>query len=235
MFEEYLGLFAFGITTFLSPCSLALISVFLTYSVGIGKNALKGVIIGCSFAAAMCLVFFSIGFAITSLVPLTLLNSQLFLGLSGILLILFGINNLGFLKRFKLTTEASKSANERINSVRINTLTYFSKYNYAISSFLFGLVISVALGPCSLSLVLPAVLLTMLTAPTAFHGGLMLLMFGLGHALPVVLLTTLFAGTRKLASQKISKNAEWLPKIFGIVFLVIGITIVGYAIGSVFQ
>jgi cytochrome c-type biogenesis protein len=232
MFEEYIGLFFLGIATFLSPCSIALISVYLTYATGVGKSTLKGLIIGCSFTVAMCLVFFFLGYAVTSLIPLELLNYQLFLGAAGVLLILFGINNLGFLGRIKVTTIAGRYVNERVNSLRLNALTRFSKYNYVMSSFLFGLVISVALGPCSLSIVLPAILLTMFTAPTAFHGGLLLLMFGLGHALPVILLSTVLATTRKLVSQKISEKSEWLTKGFGITFLVIGIIIVGYALGG---
>jgi len=233
MLEEYIGLFIMGIATFLSPCSIALISVYLTYATGVGKSTLKGFIIGCSFTVAMCLVFFFLGYAITSLVPLQLLNYQLFLGLAGVLLILFGLNNLVFFAKIGLTTRVGSLMNERVNGLKFNALTRVSKYNYAISSFLFGLVISIALGPCSLSIVLPVVLLTMFTAPTPFHGGLLLLMFGLGHALPVIALSTILATTRKLVSQKISEKGEWLTKGFGIAFLVIGIIIVGYAVGGV--
>jgi cytochrome c-type biogenesis protein len=233
MFEEYIGLFFLGITTFLSPCSIALISVYLTYATGVGKSTLKGLIIGCSFTVAMCLVFFFLGYAVTSLIPLELLNYPLFLGAAGVLLILFGINNLGLLGKIGLTTNVANSINERINSLRLNALTRFSRYNYVISSFLFGLVISIALGPCSLAIVLPAILLTMFTAPTPFHGGLLLFMFGLGHALPVILLSTLLTTARKLVSQKISEKSELLTKSFGITFLIIGIIIVGYALGGV--
>lgn len=233
MLEAYSGLFFLGLATFLSPCSIALISVYLTYATGIGKSTLKGFIIGSSFAVAMCLVFFFLGYAVTSLVPLELLNYPLFLGVSGVLLLFFGINNLGFFGKIGLRTGVGSSMNERANSLKLNALTRFSKYNYIVSSFLFGLVISVALGPCSLSIVLPAVLLTMFTAPTPFHGGILLLMFGLGHALPVVFLSTVLATTRKMISQKISEKGEWLTKGFGVAFLVIGIIIIGYALGSV--
>jgi cytochrome c-type biogenesis protein len=232
MLEAYTGLFFLGIATFLSPCSIALISVYLAYATGMGKSTLKGFIIGSSFAVAMCLVFFFLGYAVTSLVPLEVLNYPLFLGVAGVLLILFGINNLGFFEKIGLKTGVGNSVSERATSLKLNALTRFSKYNYVASSFLFGLVISVALGPCSLSIVLPAVLLTMFTAPTPFHGGLLLLMFGLGHALPVIFLSTVLATTRKMISQKISEKGKWLTKGFGAAFLVIGIIIVGYALGS---
>jgi cytochrome c-type biogenesis protein len=232
MLQELLGLFLLGIATFLSPCSIALISVYLTYAVGISKSILKGLIIGVSFTIAMCLVFFFLGYAVTSLIPLSIINYQIFLGISGALLILFGINNLDVLGKIGLSTNVGSSINERINALKLNALTSFSRYNYVISSFLFGLVISIALGPCSLSIVLPAILLTMLTAPTPFHGGLLLFMFGLGHALPVILLSTLLATARKAISQKISEKGKWLTKGFGIAFLVIGIVMVGYALGG---
>jgi|GEM_PF-1703419 len=230
MIEEYLGLFFLGLTTFLSPCSITLISVYLTYAVGVSKSTLKGLIVGISFTAATSLVFFSIGYTITSLIPLSIINYTLFLGIAGALLIIFGINNLGFFRRINLTTSISSFLNEKINALKLKALTNFSRYNYAFSSFLFGLIISVALGPCSLSMVLSAVMFTILTAPTPFHGGLLLLMFGLGHALPVILLSTLLATARKVISQKISGKGDLLTKIFGTAFIAFGVVMLIYAL-----
>jgi cytochrome c biogenesis protein CcdA len=232
MFEEVFGLFFLGLATFLSPCSIALISVYLTYAVGIGKSMWKGLVIGVSFTVAMCLVFFFLGYAVTSLIPLSMVNYPIFLGMAGFLLILFGVNNLGFLRRINLTTRISNSLNARVNALKLNALTSISKYNYVISSFLFGLVISIALGPCSLSIVLPVILLTILTAPSPFHGGFLLFIFGLGHALPVILLSTLLATARHAISQKISEKGDMLTKIFGIIFVVIGVIMIGYALGG---
>jgi len=132
----------------------------------------------------------------------------------------------------KLGLNARGFLNERLNAAKLTALTRFSTYNYVIGSFLFGLVISVALGPCTLSLVLPAILLTLFTAPSAFHGGFLLFMFGLGHALPVVFLSVLLATARKVVSNRISKTGELLAKIFGFAFLVIGIVMIAYALGG---
>jgi cytochrome c-type biogenesis protein len=232
MFEESLGLFFLGLVTFLSPCSIALISVYLTYAVGISKSIWKGLIIGISFTVAMCLVFFFLGYAVTSLIPLSIINYQIFLGISGALLILFGINNLGFPRKIGLFTNVGSSINERINALKLNALTRFSQYNYAISSFIFGLVISIALGPCSLSIVLPAILLTMFSAPSPFHGGLLLFMFGLGHALPVIFLSVMLATARKMVSEKFGFAGELLTKIFGLAFLIIGVVMIAYVLGG---
>ncbi len=232
MLEEFLGLFILGIVTFLSPCSIALISVYLTYAVGVSRSIRKGFIIGCSFALAMCLVFFFLGYIVSSLIAIDPASYRFFFGVAGVLLILFGINNLGFFKKIDATTHFSQSFTERVNALRLSALTRFSKYNYALGSFLFGAVISLALGPCSLSLVLPAILLTMFSASTPIHGGLLLLTFGLGHSLPVIFLSGLLATARKFASEKTAMAGEWLAKIFGIAFLIIGGVMVVYILGG---
>jgi len=227
MLQELLGLFLLGIVTFLSPCSIALISVYLTYAVGVSKSIRKGFIIGCCFAIAMCLVFFILGYAVSSLIAIDPTSYRFFFGIAGLLLVFFGINNLGAFKKINIGTNP---LNERVNTLKLTALTRFSKYNYAVGSFMFGIVISLALGPCSLSLVLPAILLTIFSAPTPFHGGLLLFAFGLGHALPVIFLSGLLATARKVASEKTAVAGEWLTKIFGIAFVVIGIVMIYYVL-----
>lgn len=230
MWGELVGLFFLGIVTFLSPCSIALMSVYLTYAVGISRNIRKGFVVGCSFTIAMCLVFFFIGYAVSSLIPVDPASYRFFFGIAGLLLIFFGINNLGLFKRINIARNTSNSFTERVNALKLTALTRFSKYNYAIGSFLFGTVISIALGPCSLSLVLPAILLTLFSAPTPFHGGLLLFAFGLGHALPVIFLSVLLAAAREAVSKKTAKAGEWLKKIFGLVFVVIGVVMIVYTL-----
>ena len=227
MFEEIIGLFTLGVVTFLSPCSIALISVYLTYALGISKDIRKGFIIGCCFTVAMCLVFFFLGYPISSLIPVNTESYQIFFALAGILLIFFGINNLGVFKKTKIGNSEG-SVMGQINAFRLQALMRLSNYNYAIGSFLFGVLISLALGPCSLSLVLPAILLTIFSAPTPVHGGLLLFAFGLGHALPVILLSTLMRTARKAVSEKISQAGEWGTKIFGAAFVIIGIIMIIY-------
>jgi cytochrome c-type biogenesis protein len=232
MWGELVGLFFLGIVTFLSPCSIALMSVYLTYAVGISKSIRKGFIIGCCFTIAMCLVFFFFGYAVSSLTPIDPASYRLFFGIAGILIIFFGLNNLGLFKRIKTTSNVSSSFNERVNALKLTALTRFSKYNYALGSFLFGVVISLALGPCSLSLVLPAILLTIFSAPTPIHGGLLLFAFGLGHALPVIFLSVLLATAKEAVSKRTSVVSEWLTKIFGIAFVVIGLIMISYVLGG---
>lgn len=235
MLESAINLFILGIVSFLSPCSIALVSVYLTYAVGNSTSIRRGLAIGCSFAVAICMVFFFIGYAVSSLIPIGLTNYRsVFMTVSGVLLILFGLNSVGLFEKLHLFGKTGGFLTEKTNALKTGALTRFSGYNYIVGSFLFGAVISLALGPCSLGLVLPAIMLTMFAAPTAFHGGLLLLMYGLGHALPVVFLSVLLASARKAVSDKITNVSSLLKKVFGIVFLVIGIIIVvGYGYGGI--
>jgi len=232
MFEEFLELFFLGMATFLSPCSIALMSVYLAYAVGISKSIYKGFIIGCCFAIAMCLAFFFLGYALKALIPVNPASYRFFFAIAGILLVFFGINNLGLFKKIHISSNVSSSFIVRINALKLNALTSFSKYNYAVGAFMFGIVISFALGPCSLALIMTAVLTAIHFAPTPFHGGLLLFGFGLGHALPVIFLSVLLATARKAVTEKTARTSEWLAKIFGIAFVIIGLIMIVYVLGG---
>jgi cytochrome c biogenesis protein CcdA len=232
MLQESVGLFLYGIATFLSPCSIALISVYLVYVAGLSGSIRRAVVIGCSFVAAMCLVFFVLGYAVSSLIPIDLASSRFFFGLSGVLLILFGLSNLRLLEKLNLIRYAEESLAEQANILKLAALTRLPKYNYVIGSFLFGTIISLALGPCSLSLVLPAILLSLFSAPTPLHGGYLLFMFGLGHSLPVVFLSVALATARREVNKRMIAAGNWVTKLFGPAFIGIGLIMIAYSLGG---
>jgi len=238
MFEEYLGMFFMGLATFFSPCSIALITVYLTYTLGVGKTVGKGFVVGTSFALAMITVFFFIGVILSmagTFIVYVLTNYKgVFFGISGILLILFGVKNLGLQEKIGLSTSLGESVSERLNAFRLNAMTRFSGYNYAIGSFLFGVIISLAVGTCSLSLVLSAMLIALprIASMSIFHGGLLLSIFGLGNALPVIFLSVMLATARKMVSEKFVSVGELLTKIFGLAFLIIGVVMIAYVLGG---
>jgi cytochrome c biogenesis protein CcdA len=136
------------------------------------------------------------------------------------------------LNKIDISKHYSESFSAKINSFKYNALTRFSRYNYVTSSFLFGLVISIALGPCSLSIVLPAILLTIFNAPSPLQGGVLLSTFGLGHSLPVIFLSTLLASARKIISEKTATSGKWVANISGVTFIIIGISLIIYTLGG---
>jgi cytochrome c biogenesis protein CcdA len=231
MFEESLGLFFYGIATFLSPCSVALISAYLVFAVGTSKSIRKGIAIGICFVAAMSFVFFILGYLLTALIPIEMLSTRFFYAISGLLLLIFGFNNLELLHKVNIFNKIDNYLAEKTNAIKYTTFSRISKYDYILGSFLFGVIISIALGPCSLALVLPAMMFTLFRASTPFHGGLLLLAFGMGHSIPVLFLSMLLATARQVTSQRLASVGFRFKKICGVAFLVLGIVMMIYALG----
>jgi len=224
--EEYIGLFFYGIATFLSPCSVALTLAYLMYSVGTSRGVRRGFIIGVCFLIAMSSVFFALGYALTALIPAEIISSKFFYIISGVILIFFGYRNMGLTKGLNFIFKIENSLAEKSDALKYTVFTRVSEYNYVIGSFMFGVTISVALGPCSLALVLPAMMFTLFSAPTPYHGGLLLLSFGAGHAAPVVVLSTLLAMARDIASDKLAGLGHRFTKLFGLAFVVMGVILI---------
>ncbi len=224
--QLYLGLFLYGVTTFITPCSIGLVSAYLTYTLKEGENRVRGVLTGLSFMAAMGLVFFALGYAVSSLVPLNLATSKAFYIVAGALLILFGLSSLEVFQRVVLIEAALARLTEVTNRFKFEALQSLGGKGVVVRSFLFGLVISMALGPCSLALVLPAVMLTLFSAPSPAYGGLQLMAFGLGHGLPVLLLSALITQTRHMFSGRLTSIGARLTQVLGVGLIVMGVWVI---------
>lgn len=222
----YLSLFVYGLTTFISPCSLGLVTAYLTYTIKDTMNRGHGLLVGLSFMSAMSLVFFTFGYALSSLIPLNLATSKLFYILAGALMILLGANALGLIERLGPLRSIMYNISDRTDVIRTGMVSRTNVDNKLMNAFIFGIIISIALGPCSLALVLPAVMMTLFNAPSAFHGGLQLLAFGVGHSLPVLLLSVLVSETRHLLSRSLVKIGGFLNYILGVALTLLGLWLI---------
>lgn len=179
---------------------------------------------------AMSLVFFSFGYALSSLIPFNLASSKLFYVLSGVLMIIFGVNTLGLLNSFEALHAITSRLSDSSNELRAVLMSRLGKKGDYFDAFMFGVVISIALGPCSLALVLPAVMMTLFNAPSAISGGLQLLSFGVGHSLPVLFLSVLISETRYLLSKQLVKFSGILNYIVGSGLILLGVWLLAEAI-----
>lgn len=226
----YISLFVYGLTTFISPCSLGLVSAYLTYTIKDTQTKKRGLFIGLSYMLAMSLVFFIFGYALSSLIPVSLASSKLFYIFAGLIMVLLGLNTLEVLDRFESLRGVTGFFSNGSNIVRSSLMSRIGGKNDYIGAFGFGLIISVALGPCSLALVLPAVMMTLFSAPSAIHGGLQLLAFGVGHSLPVLVLSLLISQTRYLLSKQLVKAGGLLNYVIGSGLLLLGIWLIAEAL-----
>jgi len=222
----YLSLFIYGLTTFLSPCSIGLVSAYLTYTVKDASTRSHALLVGLCYMLAMGLVFFIFGYALSSLIPVNLASGKLFYSLAGILMIILGGNTLGLLEKVEPLQAFIFKISDGSDSISSGLMSRVGGGNEFISAFVFGVVISFALGPCSLALVLPAVMMTLFNASSAVHGGLQLFAFGVGHSVPVLLLSVLVSETRFLLSRKLVKIGGVLNYLFGSGLILLGLWLI---------
>jgi cytochrome c-type biogenesis protein len=224
----FVGLFTLGIVTCLSPCSIGIIFSFLTYVVGTSKTVRRGLFTGLAFILGLSIIFFIIGFAVT-FVGVIARHYRIFYGIAGVLFVLFGLNNLGAFMKIK--TPKIKNifpVTEGLESFKLSALNKFSKYHYLIGSFALGVVLGLAWAPCSISLIFPVIIMVMAQAATPLYGGTLLFTFGLGHGVPIILISMVFVGVREVISRKFILASMWVRKIFGIILIGLSVWMFSY-------
>jgi cytochrome c biogenesis protein CcdA len=219
---ELMGLFLYGALTFITPCSVGLIAVYLTYLLGVSDDRRKGVVVGLVFVGAMTLTFFVLGILIASLIPVDLSSKVPYL-LASVLLVLFGLSSLGLLERVPFVGALIERYTVSTDRSKETLVGKVLKGNYLFASAALALIVSVALGPCSLALVLPVVMASLFTAASPLNAGMMLAVFGLGHSLPVFVLSVVFASTRSRLAAVFSGAGSKLSKVLGVAFILLAV------------
>jgi len=218
---SYWGSFVLGIITSFSPCSLAILVAILSFIITEEENLKEGIYIGISFTIGMSLVFFIFGLFISKIGQF-LRFSHLFYLIAGILLIFLGISNTDIFKKKK-----SQSSFGVIQKISFSVIQ-LNKYSKILTSFLFGILFSLGWAPCAMSLVMPVAILVMSQDISILKGGFLLFLFGLGHGIPVILLSSLSGKMRVNLTKKFTKKGEYITKGFGILIIILGLLFILY-------
>jgi cytochrome c-type biogenesis protein len=205
---QYLLLFLEGIITFVSPCLLPMLPIYASYFAGGGESGkartLKNAL---GFVLGFTAVFVALGAFAGSLGRL--LREQAFaLNLvTGLIVVLFGLNYLGVLNIPFLNRTAQRGANVR-------DLGFFS-------SMLFGLVFAVGWTPC-VGAFLGSALMLASQEGSAARGMLMLLTFSLGLGIPFVASAVLI-GRLKAVFGFIKRHYKAINLVSGGLLVAVGI------------
>jgi len=225
----FLGMFALGILTALSPCSIALLVAMISYVGSLQKGSektskkysLEGLWIGIIFTLGMSLVFFVFGLIISSIGFFIEVSTVFFL-IAGIILIILGINV------FKPLREIVKRKSQRESNLHITEkgqklFLKLSKRSIYLGAFFLGILFSIGWAPCALSLMMPVFILTLSQKISIVMGGLLLFVFGLGHGVPIIPLCTATSGIRGKLGNKYVTAGKWMQRVFGIIIVAIGL------------
>ena len=204
---QYVIAFLEGIITFISPCLLPMLPIYISYFAGGGERStgktLKGAL---GFVFGFTVVFVALG-ALAGTVGSFLRKYQTAVNVvSGLIVILFGLNFLGV---FKLNLFRGSRY-----SVNTDNVGFFS-------ALLFGMIFSVGWTPCVGAFLGSALMLASQQAHV-IEGMLMLLAYSLGLGIPFILSAVLI-DYLKTAFNWIKKNYRVINVVSGGLLVLIGI------------
>ncbi|MBQ2834683.1 MAG: sulfite exporter TauE/SafE family protein [Clostridia bacterium] len=204
---QYIIAFLEGIITFVSPCLLPMLPIYISYFAGGGERTagktLKGAL---GFVSGFTLVFVILG-ALAGSVGSFLREYQTAVNLiTGLIVIFFGLNFLGV---FKLELFRGIS-----RSVDTQNMNFFS-------AFLFGMIFSVGWTPC-VGAFLGSALMLASQQGHVLKGMLMLLAYSLGLGIPFILSAVLI-DYLKTAFNWIKRHYRIINTVSGVMLVLIGI------------
>ena len=204
---QYVISFLEGIITFISPCLLPMLPIYISYFAGgneqrSSKKTLKNAI---GFVLGFTLIFVLLG-ALAGTVGSFLKNYQMVLNIvTGAIVVFFGLNFLGI---FKLSIFKGM---KRFNTGR--ELGFFS-------TMLFGIIFSIGWTPCVGAFLGSALMLASQQGET-LTGVMMLLAYSLGLGIPFVV-SAMLIDRLKTAFNFIKKHYNVINKVCGSILIVVG-------------
>ena len=204
---QYLVSFLEGVITFISPCLLPMLPVYVSYFAGGGERSGKKTLrLALGFVLGFTAVFVAMGALAGTVGSFFKLHQRAVDVLSGAVVILFGLHFLGVLK-WNLF---------RGSGVRMNT----ENLGFG-SAMVFGIVFSVGWTPC-VGAFLGSALMMASQQGQALVGMLMLLCYSLGLGVPFVV-SALLIDQLKGAFQFIKRNYRVINMVCGGLLILVGV------------
>lgn len=204
---DFFVIFIEGLASFISPCVLPMLPIYVSYFTGKDKDSKRAVINSLGFVLGFTIIFVLLGIFASTLGKLITTNIRYINIILGIIIILFGLNYIGIFN-IKILN--------RSKGIKKNTdkLSFFS-------SILFGMIFSVCWTPC-VGVFLSSALMISATSENILKGGIMLFIFSLGLGIPFIL-TSVFLEKLKNTFDFIKKHYDIINKIAGIILIFSGI------------
>ena len=214
---QYIISFFEGILTFISPCLLPMLPVYISYFAGGQQNSKKTLWNALGFILGFTVVFTAMG-ALAGTLGSFLSKYQIVVNIvSGLIVIFFGLNFMGIIK-----------LNLFKGSARMQTgnLGFFS-------SLLFGMVFSIGWTPC-VGAFLGSALMLASQQGHVLEGTLMLLSYSLGLGIPF-LLSAVLIDQLKGAFNFIKRHYTLINYICGGLLVLMGILMATGILNDVLQ
>lgn len=204
---EYVITFIEGIASFISPCVLPVIPIYISYFATESKSMKKSVINSLGFICGFSIIFILLGVFAGTFGKFVHHYTSYINIIFGLFLIAVGLNYIGVIF-IKFLNKAKGSNQDKRN------LTF-------ITSVLFGIIFSLSWTPC-VGAFLSSALIMASTTGSVLKGASLLLIYSLGLAIPFII-TTLFLEKMKKTFDFIKKHYNIINKICGSILVLSGL------------
>lgn len=204
---EYLLAFLEGMITFISPCLLPMLPIYISYFAGQEHEKHRTVVNALGFVAGFTLVFVALG-AFAGTLGSFLRQYQTIVNIvGGVVVVLFGLNFMGVIHIPFLNI-----------SRKLNATVKASGF---FSSLLFGIIFSIGWTPC-VGAFLGSALMLAASSAQSLKGIFMLLLYSLGLGIPFVV-SALLIDKLKATFDFIKRHYKAINIISGGLLVVVGV------------
>ncbi len=197
---QYLITFLEGFISFISPCMLPMLPLYISYFAGGAEKKRRIFVRALSFVLGFTLVFSLLGLFAGAIGSFLTSHRTAVNIVSGLIVILFGLS---YLEIIRLPFFGGMKSAGSADSI--------------LSAFLFGMIYSVSLTPC-VGAFLGSALMLASNAGTALQGTLLLVVYSLGLGIPFLLSAVLI--------DKLSSAFDLIKKHYRVINLVCGIFLI---------
>ena len=213
---HYLVTFLEGVISFISPCMLPMLPLYISYFAAGEEKKSKIFARAAAFVGGFTLIFCLLGLFAGTLGALLRRYQVVVDIVSGVIVILFGLY---YLELFKLTFFKGMKSGHKISGV--------------LSAFLFGVIYSVSLTPC-IGAFLGSALMLASASGTALRGTLLLMTYALGLGVPFLVSAMLLEKLRG-AFGWIKAHYTVINRVCGLFLIVVGVLMATGVLSSVLK
>ena len=208
---DYILTFLEGIASFISPCLLPMVPIYISYFIGEDDNNNKKAILNSiGFVLGFTTVFLILSIFASKLGAILSTNIRYIKIFFGVVIILFGLNYMGILNIKFLNKSKTKNMNTK-------------NFNF-IKAILFGILFSISWTPC-IGTFLTSALLLIAKEQNILKGIILMLLYSIGLGIPFII-SAILIEKLKSVFDFIKKHYDVIKRISGVILIGAGIYII---------
>ena len=207
---EYLLTFLEGIASFISPCLLSMLPIYISYFSGSDSKKNKALKNSIAFVFGFSLIFIILAILSNRVGVFLTQYSKYIKYVFGVIIIFLGLN---YMEVFKF-----------------DLFSKFKKYNSDVKdmgilkSFVFGIMFSISMTPC-VGTFLSSALLLIANQESLLKGIILIVLYCLGLGIPFII-SSMLIDKLKNVFNIIKKNYKIVKIISGVILLIMGIYLI---------